>query len=95
MDLLRKTSSFSATTGELVQIYITYNNKNPRAVACRVAQHTNRIKHKQTAQAADPLPNATQPLGKIPPFTKIAATFDPMKRFRCLRRFRFSKKNLT
>ena len=29
-------------------------------------------------------------VGKSPPFTKIASPFDPMKRFRCPWRFRFS-----
>ena len=28
---------------------------------------------------AQTLPNATPPLGKIPPFTEIAVTLDPMK----------------
>ena len=46
MDSLRKMSSYSATTGELVHIYTTYNKKNPRAVVCRVAQHTNTIRQK-------------------------------------------------
>ena len=32
---------------------------------------------------AQTLPDATPPLGKIPPFTKIAVTFEPMKQFRC------------
>ena len=36
------------------------------------------------------LPDATPPLGKLPPFTKIAVTFDPMKRFRFPSRFIFS-----
>ena len=29
------------------------------------------------------LPDATPPLGKIPPFTRIAVTFELMKKFRC------------
>ena len=37
---------------------------------------------------AQTISDATQTLGKIPPFTKIAVTFDPMKQFRCPLRFR-------
>ena len=40
---------------------------------------------------ADPS-NATPPLGKITPFTKIAVTFEQMKEFRCPSEFRISKK---
>ena len=39
---------------------------------------------------AQTLPNATPPLRKIPPFTKIAVNFYPMKQFRCPLRFKFS-----
>ena len=39
---------------------------------------------------AQTLPNATPPLCKIPPMTKIAVTFEPIKRFRCPSRFRIS-----
>ena len=47
--------------------------------------------NKPAAQTAgQTLPDATQPLGKIPPFTKIAVTFDPTKQFTCPSRFRFS-----
>ena len=41
---------------------------------------------------AQTLPDATPPLGKIPLFTKIAVTFEPMKRLRCPSRFRISQK---
>ena len=41
---------------------------------------------------AQTLPDATPSLGKIPPFTKIAVTFDLMKRLRCPSRVRFSLK---
>ena len=53
--------------------------------------------NKPAAQVAEQtLPDATPPLGKIPPFTKIAVTFDPIEQFRCPLRFRFSyKKNKT
>ena len=37
------------------------------------------------------LSKATPPLDKIPPFTKIDITFEPMKQFRCLSRFRINK----
>ena len=34
------------------------------------------------------LHDATPPLSKIPPFTKIVVTFEPMKKFRCPERFK-------
>ena len=39
---------------------------------------------------AHTLPDATPPLGKIPPFTKIGVTLKSMKRFRYPLRFRIS-----
>ena len=42
---------------------------------------------------AQTLPNATTPQRKIPPFTKIAVTFEPINQLRCPLRFRISKKN--
>ena len=51
------------------------------------------MKDKPAAQAAgQTLPNATPPLGKIHPFSKIAITFEPMKQFICPSIFRISKK---
>ena len=41
---------------------------------------------------AQTLPNATPPIGKILPFSKIAITFDPIVRFGCPLRLRISKK---
>ena len=38
------------------------------------------------------LKDATPPLGKIPPFTKIAVSFEPMNQLRCPSRYRISKK---
>ena len=38
------------------------------------------------------LPDATPPVGKIHPFSKIAVTFEPIQRFRCPSRFRISDK---
>ena len=42
--------------------------------------------------AGQTLPDATPPLGKIPMFTKITVTFDPIKRCRCPFRFGYSLK---
>ena len=36
------------------------------------------------------LPDATPPVGKIHPFSKIAVTFKPIQRFKCPSRFRMS-----
>ena len=36
------------------------------------------------------LPNATQPIGKIHPFSKIAVIFEPAVQFGCPSRFRIS-----
>ena len=51
---------------------------------CLVKTSPLRRLHAQT------LPDATPPLGKIEPFTKITVTFEPMKQFRCPTRFRIS-----
>ena len=49
------------------------------------------VLNKPAAQAeGQTLPNATPPVGKIPPFTKIAVTFDPIKQFRFPSKIRFS-----
>ena len=49
------------------------------------------VRNKPAAQAAEQtFHDATPPLGKIPPLTKIAVTFDQIKQFRCPLRMRFS-----
>ena len=49
------------------------------------------IENKPAAQAAgQTLPDATPPVGKIHPFCKVVATFEPIQRFRRPSRFRFS-----
>ena len=45
--------------------------------------------------SAQTLSDATPPLCKTPPFTIIAVTFEPMKRFRCPSIFESPKKNET
>ena len=42
--------------------------------------------------AAQTLPDATPPVGKIHTFSKIAFTFEPIQRFRCPSRFRIFEK---
>ena len=50
-------------------------------------------KKKNDWQAAgQTLPNATPPVCKIYPFSKIAVTFEPMQRFRCPSRLEISEK---
>ena len=44
----------------------------------------------ENVEQAQTLPDATPPLGIIPPFTKIAVTFEPKKWFWCASRFRIS-----
>ena len=51
------------------------------------------LRNKPAAQAAGAGPSRFNSLGIIPPFIKIAVTFDSMKRFRYHLRFRFSLKN--
>ena len=47
--------------------------------------------NKPAAQAAgQTLPDGTTPVGKIPPFCKIAVTFEQIQRFRSPSRFRHS-----
>ena len=47
--------------------------------------------NKPAAQATgQTLPDATPPVGKIHPFSKIAVTFAPMQQFRCPSGFRIS-----
>ena len=49
------------------------------------------LRNKPAAQAAgQTLPDVTSPLDKIPKFTKIAVTFEPIKQLRCPWRFGFS-----
>ena len=46
-------------------------------------------RNKLAAKAAGlTLPDATPPVGKIYPFSKINVTFEPIQRFRCPSRFR-------
>ena len=53
----------------------------------------DQLKYKPAAQAAGrTLPDATPPLGKINPFSKIALTFESIQLFRCPSRFRISEK---
>ena len=50
-------------------------------------------KNKPAAQAAgQTLPDATPPVGKIRPLSKIAVTFEPMQQFRFPSRFIISDK---
>ena len=52
-----------------------------------------RRENKPAVQAAgQTLPDATPPVGKIHPFSKIAVTFERIQRFRCPPRFRISEK---
>ena len=49
--------------------------------------------NKYAAQAAaQTLPDATPPVGKIHPFRKIAVTFEPIQQFRCSSRSQISEK---
>ena len=51
--------------------------------------------NKPAAQAAgQTLPDATPPVDKINPFSKIALTFEPIQRLRYPSRFRISEKML-
>ena len=46
--------------------------------------HSRLVINKPAARVAgQTLPDATPPVGKIHPFSKIAVTFEPMQRFRC------------
>ena len=56
-------------------------------------KHRYRAKNKPGTQAAgQTLCVAIPQLGKIPPFSKIAVTFEPIQQFRCPSRFRISEK---
>ena len=47
---------------------------------------------KPAAQVAgQTLPDATPPVGKIHPFSKITVTFEPLQRIRCHSRFKYLK----
>ena len=53
----------------------------------------DQLRNKPAAQAAgQTLPDATPPVGKINPFSKIAVTIEPIQQFRCPSRFRISDK---
>ena len=54
------------------------------------AVNAKAVLNKSAAQAAGQTPTeATPPVGKIHPFSKIAVTFEPVQRFICPSRFRF------
>jgi hypothetical protein len=50
------------------------------------------FRHNQAA--GQTLPKATPPVGKIHPFNKIGAIFEPIQGLRCPLRFRISEKML-
>ena len=57
-------------------------------------QKTTKLRRNEpAAQAAgQTLPDATPPVGKIHPHSKIPVTVEPIKQFRCPSRFRISEK---
>ena len=72
------------------------NTKGMHKTSAEVPRNWETLKTEETSLLrrlqTQTLPDATPPLGKIPPFSKIAVTFEPVKQFRCPSRFQISKK---
>ena len=67
--------------------YMILTKKKKKFLVLGAREHF--VINKPAAQAAgQTLPDATPPVGKIHPFSKIAVNFEPIQRFRCPSRFR-------
>ena len=71
------------------KIFVFYDLFNRPRVAGAALQTPSSFIHKPATQAAgaQTLPDATPPIGKIHPFSKIAKTFEQIMRLKCPSKF--------